>query len=253
MLENLIIKIKMFDMRTEILLLSAVLVFFVSCNDDSSSNPAAVACFDYSPKVDLKVGDEITFTNCSDNIRSVAWDFNDGNISYEENPKHTFGLAGVYAVMQIVANETSTDNVTENIYISGGPNGFTYKDTLYLLENFIICDDLGEGNSTIALSTSGVTFNCSTLEWSAGTGDLVVFRITDENIKEGTYTMIAGSDEDKIWGEFAIGWTPSSESGKKRGEFTSGTLLVKLVNDKYELIFNFESSIGKVLGHFLEE
>ncbi len=55
---------------------------------------------------------EIKFTDISepvDNITSWAWDFGDGGTSIDQNPEHTYGLAGFYTVELLASNQFGAD------------------------------------------------------------------------------------------------------------------------------------------------
>jgi hypothetical protein len=87
---------------------------------------------------------------------------------------------------------------------------------------------------------------------TSGTGDMIVFWIMNDNISEGTYTMTANNEDNVVGGEFALNWSPSTESGETWGEFTSGTLTIRKLNDKYELSYDFNTDIGSINGYYLE-
>lgn len=86
---------------------------FTACDDGDEPTPNASACFNYSPTEELETGTEITFTSCSENATNFAWDFGDGHMSTEENPKHTYEIGGDFTVKMIASNETSADTVSE--------------------------------------------------------------------------------------------------------------------------------------------
>jgi len=48
---------------------------------------------------------EVQFDNESSNALTYEWHFGDGNVSYEENPLHSYDTAGVFLVMLIAYNE----------------------------------------------------------------------------------------------------------------------------------------------------
>jgi PKD repeat protein len=56
------------------------------------------AYFSASPG-DPGVGEEVWFTNESENVASFEWDFGDGNISNEANPIHRFTSTGTFTVI----------------------------------------------------------------------------------------------------------------------------------------------------------
>lgn len=81
-----------------------------------SSKPIADANGPYK----AKPGEEIQFNGSAYGGKlpyKWQWDFGDGNISYEQNPKHAYSKAGVYAVKLIVedANGSKGVDVTQAI------------------------------------------------------------------------------------------------------------------------------------------
>jgi PKD repeat protein len=80
----------------------------ISCETNDEA-PVFKACFDYSPLEDLKTGNEITFTNCSEEATHFFWFFGDGDTSDEENPKHTYLEEGKYKIILVAQNEPFFD------------------------------------------------------------------------------------------------------------------------------------------------
>ena len=62
-----------------------------------SCKKTPTACFTAS-STSVSVGDNVTFTNCSENAKSYSWDFGDGVTSTDENPTHSYSNAGTYTV-----------------------------------------------------------------------------------------------------------------------------------------------------------
>lgn len=79
--------------------------------------PIAKACFEYSPAEQLMVGTEINFTNCSENASDYEWNFGDGNSSSDENPMHSFDMAGEYTIELNAINENNSESITKTIVI----------------------------------------------------------------------------------------------------------------------------------------
>jgi PKD repeat protein len=76
-----------------ILYLSLIMpVFFFSCE----SNPDAHF---YTDTVEPDVGHEVIFTNDSHNAKSFKWDFGDGYISNDKNPRHIYTGTSTYEVV----------------------------------------------------------------------------------------------------------------------------------------------------------
>ncbi|MHC1775781.1 MAG: PKD domain-containing protein [Lentimicrobium sp.] len=61
----------------------------------------------------------------SRNITSWLWNFGDGSTSTQQNPSHTYAVAGVYNVSLTVSGTTGSDTETKNGYITvtGGSTG----------------------------------------------------------------------------------------------------------------------------------
>ncbi len=77
----------------KIIFLTVILPFIIySCE----MSPRAY--FSASPG-DPVVGEEVWFTNESDNAESFEWDFGDGYISNEVNPAHSFKASGTFTVV----------------------------------------------------------------------------------------------------------------------------------------------------------
>jgi len=65
----------------------------------------------YSDTIEPVVGQEVFFTNDSQNARSYEWDFGDGYISYDENPVHAFSGTGTFEVTLIAISRTGLEDV----------------------------------------------------------------------------------------------------------------------------------------------
>jgi PKD repeat protein len=89
-------------MMNRIYCLSAFIILIAA-----SCSKSPVADFSYSKPV--RVGEEVTFNNLSENAGRYAWDFGDGHTSVKSNPVHTFGKAGTCTVsLQAIGEEEST-------------------------------------------------------------------------------------------------------------------------------------------------
>ena len=96
------------------LIFLAGLFFLMSCNDDDPAEvpPPPKACFEAS-KTTVKVGVEISFSNCSQNAVEYRWDFGDGNTSTESAPSHVYTEAGSYTVKLLAGTDSDTNGVLE--------------------------------------------------------------------------------------------------------------------------------------------
>ena len=96
----------------------SVTVLLFSCTDEDPNTADAKACFTYSP-ANINVGDEVTFSNCSENASDFGWDFGDGGLSVEENPVYTFERPGEFVVRLVSTNESSVDEVSQTLVVTG--------------------------------------------------------------------------------------------------------------------------------------
>ncbi len=137
-----------FNLTTQFWFLSLLFlaaVFIVGCSDDNNDpipqpGPNPIASFQFDVSMDNFL--EVTFTNFSQNATSYSWDFGDGNSSTEENPVHTYDMAGTYTVELTASNDegatatreetiTITDPNSQLAIIAGDP-GTTEGKTWYL-------------------------------------------------------------------------------------------------------------------------
>ena len=99
-------------------ILTLVLLVLIGCKDeDSPTVEVPVPDFEVSQQTVL-TGDEVQFTDLSSNDPvSWKWFFGDGNTSTEQNPTHTYELAGSYSVFLEATNEGGSQNVTKENYM----------------------------------------------------------------------------------------------------------------------------------------
>ena len=101
-----------FSTMKTILFLAGAAALVSSCKKDPS------ACFDFFPATELKTGDTVTFTNCSDNADSYLWEFADGTTSTEANPTHVFTATGSFSVTLTVTNDKSSEKISKVLDLS---------------------------------------------------------------------------------------------------------------------------------------
>jgi PKD repeat protein len=63
-------------------------------------------------------GNNVIFSNLSQNADSFYWDFGDGNYSYDISPTHTYNNGSLFIVKLIVTNDCGSDTMTETINIT---------------------------------------------------------------------------------------------------------------------------------------
>ncbi len=87
-----------------------VILIVVSCDEDDVTAPQASAGFTAN-KTTANIGEEILFTNTSENATAFKWSFGDGTTSKEVSPKKTYSSAGTF-----VASLLSTGAGGSTIY-----------------------------------------------------------------------------------------------------------------------------------------
>jgi PKD repeat protein len=75
------------------------------------------ACFSFSPDTGLKIGDNITFSNCSENATTYLWDFGDGTTSTEKTPVHVFKKGDSFKVKLRSENNYAVDSFTKTVVV----------------------------------------------------------------------------------------------------------------------------------------
>lgn len=95
------------------LILVVILGFVTACSDDDATPPQAAATFTAS-KTTVGVGEEVQFTNSSENATAFKWSFGDGTTSKEVSPKKAYTEGGSYVVTLVStgAGGSSISNVT---------------------------------------------------------------------------------------------------------------------------------------------
>ncbi len=182
-------------MKTKIYFLLPFLIgIFSSCEEGEQSEPNAVACFDYSPTVELKDSTEISFSNCSENATSYAWNFGDGTFSTEENPAHTYEESGDFVVQLAAINETSVDSISKNLLVtSSRTNHLIHNDeTFPLTQAFVAHYTYEEGVKRFMINLGGDGIIDIANDQFDGTGEWVTVFLVG-TFTEGTFTIIDDS------------------------------------------------------------
>lgn len=113
-----------------ILIILCVLITLVNssvCDDFTINIKIGITTnFTYQPQYP-KIGNIVTFTDTSYPAIAInwTWDFGDGELSYQENPAHTYYYAGTFQVTLTVVNEGGVNDTTsKNITVSraGSPS-----------------------------------------------------------------------------------------------------------------------------------
>lgn len=74
--------------------------------------------FSYTPSDNPEAGEIIFFENTTPEASSYAWDFGDGSISVEENPRHTYEDAGNYVVELTASNDDGDQDNYKHLTIN---------------------------------------------------------------------------------------------------------------------------------------
>jgi PKD repeat protein len=92
------------------------LIALTSCSKDDTK-PKPTASFTAS-KTSVLVGEEIQFTNTSENATSYAWSFGDGTTSTEESPAKTYTATGVFTVTCVATGPGGSGSSTLDITVT---------------------------------------------------------------------------------------------------------------------------------------
>lgn len=208
--------------------------FLVSCEEDSSEEtPKVVARIAYSPKEEIGVGTEITFTNYSENAMFYEWDFGDGNISTKTHPQHAYEQIGEYDVKLIAKNEISVDTASTKITIEFTipESYFLYNNEYYQLDTGIIKisspNEYGKYCLSIILFSSGVTYSIE--DSLTGNGDAVFLTInSDTNYFHGLMDWQSS---------FAINYNFETSEGILLKDLRERSFSFREPNDVYHFTF----------------
>jgi hypothetical protein len=94
--------------KSSIFLALFFLLITMACNDKEKSFEGK-ACFDYSPKTNIELGETIVFTNCSTSGEYYFWNFGDNTTSTEKNPTHEYTEKGTFTVTLAIQNTPFRD------------------------------------------------------------------------------------------------------------------------------------------------
>jgi hypothetical protein len=102
--------------KTLLYLTGLAFIMLISCSKDESK-PKPVASFTAS-KTSVLVGEEIQFTNTSENSTSCTWSFGDGTTSTETSPKKTYESTGVFTVTFVAIGAGGSNSTTLDITVT---------------------------------------------------------------------------------------------------------------------------------------
>jgi outer membrane protein assembly factor BamB len=101
-------------------------IVFISCEEDNviPTNALPVAEFSMNPEAPVK-GEPVVFTDASTDsdgtITSWLWNFGDGTVSQEKNPKYTFNFATGYEVRLTVKDDKNGEDTIIQEFIVSDP------------------------------------------------------------------------------------------------------------------------------------
>ncbi|GAB3643723.1 hypothetical protein GCM10027423_43600 [Spirosoma arcticum] len=116
----------------------------------------------------------MTFTNASKDATSYYWDFADGQSSSEQNPKHTYTVAGSYTVKLTAKGAGGSNQVTQIITIQAPPAAAVAQFSV-----------AGEGcTAPCAVTLTNQSQNATSYQWDFGDG-----QTSTEHNPQHTYTQ----------------------------------------------------------------
>jgi PKD repeat protein len=141
-------------MKTKKLLcLIGFLAFFVliSCTKDEEK-PKPTAAFTAS-KTAVIVGEEIQFTNTSENATSYSWSFGDGTTSTEASPAKSYNATGTFTVTLVATGEGGSNSTTLDITVTAA--SLYFMDSSDELMEKLVLD--GTGTVTTVKDLAGMS------------------------------------------------------------------------------------------------
>ena len=173
-------------------------ILFSSCDDDDTpEQDLPKACFEMSVETG-KVGNEITFTNCSENAAAYAWDFGDGTTSTQQEPTHTYTEAGSYTIKLISGSDTNTDGkLTVEDNVDTATETITIDPVVKSIELTIMDGTSWTEQSPTLTAAEGATADLYLSQSSFDAGKPDFTATTDENgevtfndLDNGTYFLL---------------------------------------------------------------
>ncbi len=146
------IKINFMNTKFYSYIFIAVLSFtFFTCEKDDPLPPQSQAMFTASA-MEVAVGEEIQFSNNSENATAYAWSFGDGTTSNQVSPRKTYETSNVFLVSLVSTG--SGGSTISNMEITVTPAAS------FLVENE---DDL---IATIAVQFTNTSLSAESYSWS---------------------------------------------------------------------------------------
>jgi PKD repeat protein len=151
------------DMKTNfyVYLYSLLLIVTVfACEDDETTSPQPAAAFTASA-VNAKIGEEIIFTNTSENATAFRWSFGDGTTSKEISPKKSYSSSGTYTVSLLSTGEGGSTISSQNITILPDPELYFIEVDASLIRKFGIsgADDVSDFLDITGMAGVGLAYD----------------------------------------------------------------------------------------------
>ena len=94
----------------KIIVFAIIVLFFTACGEKPTAD------FSWSPQEPV-AGEEVKFTNLSQNAKSYDWNLGDMSISNKTNPTHIYKNSGTYIVDLRAHNGLRSDEKTVTIVV----------------------------------------------------------------------------------------------------------------------------------------
>lgn len=228
---------------TPILMLVIASVLFYQCEQRTDALQPE-ACFTYTPAENIYTNEEITFTNCSENVETFTWYFGDGTESVAQQPTHKYVDAGIYSVRLVVQNKNLKDEIIQELMV-----GDAIKACIDMPQN--------EVYANIPFELSNCSVGADSYQWdfdNDGTIDSEVKNPTVTYDAEGNYTIkliaMQGENADEVTQNVSVEpfpgpcslWVPGSYQGWDPE--TASRVWSPLCNGMYSGYVFFPNDIG---------
>lgn len=112
-----------------------VVLLGASCEDEKVTPPDVAASFTAS-KTTVEIGEEIRFTNTSENATAFKWSFGDGTTSKEISPKKSYSTAGTYVVTLLSTGAGGSTLMSMDITVLPDPEIFFVEAGSSMIRSF---------------------------------------------------------------------------------------------------------------------
>lgn len=190
-----------------ILVLCAVV--FIACDEDEvvAKNALPEAIFITNPEQPIK-GEPVSFidnsTDTDGTINEWLWNFEDGDVSQEQNPTHIFEFAGIYRIRLTVKDDKGGEDTIEQSTIVSDPDIPNVPPTA----SFTISGELLQKGEAIAFTDNSSDSDGTLTSWAWDFGDGNTATSKDPNYSYGSV------------GTFTISLVVTDNSGDTSEVFT---------------------------------